>query len=59
MVSWLREYKIWRDKEVKRDDDKKGYNVGAFRVSDEVKYNLLKQIMSLGILLSWRVKESR
>jgi len=49
----MKEIKKWKY------DDKRGYEVGALRVTDEVQYNLFKAIMSLGILLSWRVKESR
>ena len=44
---------------MKKDDDKRGYKVGSLRITNEVKYNLFKPIMNLGILLSWRVKESR
>jgi len=29
------------------DDDERGYEIGVFRVNDEVKHNLLKPIMSL------------
>jgi len=37
----------------------RGYKVGAFQVTDDVKNKLLNPIMSLGILLGWRVNESR
>ena len=33
--------------------------MGALRVTNEVKHDLLKPMMSLELLLSWRVKESR
>ena len=51
MVSQLREYKYERDKEVKKDNDMGKYEVGVVRVTNEVKHNLYKPIMSLRVLL--------
>jgi len=49
--SRLREYKIGKIYRSEKDDDERGYEVGAFRVTDEVKLNLRKPMMSLGVLL--------
>jgi hypothetical protein len=53
-MAWnMNELKKWKG------DDKRENEACVSRVTDEVKHDLLKPIMSLELLLSSRVKESR